>query len=381
MAADGSHALLVLGFESDRPSRRRRDGAGARAVRRARRGGGRPRGDAAATPSTAGARRSWAPPTSATRSSRSECSARRSRRRSRGSASPGFTRASPPRPRTPCCGRAARRERVLPLHARLPGRAGAVLHRAAPPVAATRSSSGADQACRLRRDHRAPAARSRTTTPSGATTARGTTASVREPFAGRCGREGRGRPRRHHEPRRADRPAAMRIAVLGPGGVGGLLAGALERAGSEVVIVARESTAAAIAEQGLRVASVTCGRSSPRPRAVARLREPVDALIVATKAAGLAPALARIGSSRPGCAAAAQRARPPRGAARALRSRHRAGGPIRVEADRPGGLVVHTSPFLLSTWRRPQASAEPDAGARAALARGCRRGCSTPKHR
>ena len=38
--------------------------------------------------------------------------------------------------------------------------------------------------------------------------------------------------------------------MLGPGGVGGLLAGALERAGKEVVVVARESTAAVIAERG-----------------------------------------------------------------------------------------------------------------------------------
>ena len=37
MAGDGTHALLVLGFESDRPSRRRVDGARARDLRRARR--------------------------------------------------------------------------------------------------------------------------------------------------------------------------------------------------------------------------------------------------------------------------------------------------------------------------------------------------------
>ena len=33
----------------------------------------------------------------------------------------------------------------------------------------------------------------------------------------------------------------MRFAVLGPGGVGGLLAGALDRAGSEVIVVARDA--------------------------------------------------------------------------------------------------------------------------------------------
>jgi ketopantoate reductase len=35
----------------------------------------------------------------------------------------------------------------------------------------------------------------------------------------------------------------MSIAVLGPGGVGGLITGLLERAGTPVVVVAREATA------------------------------------------------------------------------------------------------------------------------------------------
>ena len=48
-----------------------------------------------------------------------------------------------------------------------------------------------------------------------------------EPFAaGAAWREGGGRPARDNESRRADRSAVMSIAVLGPGGVGGLIAGA-----------------------------------------------------------------------------------------------------------------------------------------------------------
>ncbi|HEX4563557.1 MAG TPA: 2-dehydropantoate 2-reductase N-terminal domain-containing protein, partial [Solirubrobacteraceae bacterium] len=86
----------------------------------------------------------------------------------------------------------------------------------------------------------------------------------------------------------------MRIAVLGPGGVGGLLAGALARAGEDVVVVAREPTAAAIDERGLRVQSVIFGDFVAHPRAVSRLSEPVEALIVATKAMALASALERI---------------------------------------------------------------------------------------
>src|SRR6478736_4792476 len=86
----------------------------------------------------------------------------------------------------------------------------------------------------------------------------------------------------------------MRFAVLGPGGVGGLLAGALDRAGCEVIVVARDSTAATIAREGLRIDSVSLGRFVAHPRSVGCLDEPVDVLLVATKADGLAAALERI---------------------------------------------------------------------------------------
>ena len=140
----------------------------------------------------------------------------------------------------------------------------------------------------------------------------------------------------------------MKLAILGPGGVGGLLAGLLDRAGSEVVVVARDSTAASIAEHGVQVQSVTFGDFVACPRAVALLREPVDALIVATKAAGLEPALERIAveptvvlpllNGLDHLAVLRQRF-----AAESVLA-----GSIRVEADRPSpGVIVHTSPFLL----------------------------------
>jgi 2-dehydropantoate 2-reductase len=150
----------------------------------------------------------------------------------------------------------------------------------------------------------------------------------------------------------------MTIAILGPGGVGGLLAGVLDRAGTHVVVVARESTAAAIAERGLRVSSVSFGELTAHPRAVERLEEPVDALIVATKASGLKPALERI-------AAEPKLVLPLLNGLdhiAVLRERFTAGsvlaGTIRVEADRPEpGVVVHTSPFL----RVDMASSDPAA--------------------
>ncbi len=140
----------------------------------------------------------------------------------------------------------------------------------------------------------------------------------------------------------------MRIAVLGPGGVGGLLAGALARSGEDVTVVAHESTAATIAEHGVRVESVKLGAFVARPHAVARLEEPVDALLVATKFAGLEPALERIDAA-PGVVlpllngldhiALLRRRFAPQSVL---------AGTIRVEADRPQpGVVVHTSQFLL----------------------------------
>ncbi len=140
----------------------------------------------------------------------------------------------------------------------------------------------------------------------------------------------------------------MRIAVLGPGGVGGLLAAVLHRAGEDVTVVARESTAEAIAARGIAVSSVTLGEFIARPRVVDHLREPVDALIVATKAGGLSDALERIDGEPPlllpllnGLDHLAL-----------LRERFDAptvvAGTIRVEADNPQpGVVVHSSRFLL----------------------------------
>jgi 2-dehydropantoate 2-reductase len=140
----------------------------------------------------------------------------------------------------------------------------------------------------------------------------------------------------------------MNIAVLGPGGVGGLLAGALHRAGEQVTVVARATTAETIAEQGLRVSSVTLGDFTAHPRAVCKLSEPVDALIVATKAAGLQDALRRI-DCRPALVLPLLNGLDHLAL---LRERFASdsvlAGTIRVEADRPQvGVVIHTSRFLL----------------------------------
>jgi 2-dehydropantoate 2-reductase len=139
----------------------------------------------------------------------------------------------------------------------------------------------------------------------------------------------------------------VNVAVLGPGGVGGLVAAALLRAGAQVTVVARDSTAATISERGVRVQSVLLGGFTAHPHAVASLEEPVDVLIVATKAAGLQEALDRVDATP-------QLVLPLlNGLDHIAVLRQRFGdapvvaGTIRVEADRPEpGVVVHTSQFL-----------------------------------
>ncbi len=146
---------------------------------------------------------------------------------------------------------------------------------------------------------------------------------------------------------------AVKIAVLGPGGVGGLIAGLLEQAGTPVVVVAREETAEVIAERGLRIDSVSFGALVAHPRAVAALEEPVDVLIVATKASGLRAALGRVGTDPSAQPKLVLPLLNGLDHLAVLRERFGAGttvlaGTIRVEADRPEpGVVVHTSPFLL----------------------------------
>ena len=142
----------------------------------------------------------------------------------------------------------------------------------------------------------------------------------------------------------------MTIAVLGPGGVGGLVAGVLARAGTDVVLVARATTAETIVERGLAVRSVMFGDFNARVRACARLQpnESIDVLIVATKAAGLDSALERI-EVEPGLVLPLLNGLDH---LQVLRDRFEPdtvlASTIRVESDRPEpGVIVHTSRFLL----------------------------------
>lgn len=148
----------------------------------------------------------------------------------------------------------------------------------------------------------------------------------------------------------AEGPAAegrLRVAILGPGGVGGLLAAALREAGTPTIVVARESTCETIARHGIHLRSVRFGEIVSHPPTATRLTEPVDALIVATKATGLQEALQRIERDPP-LVVPLLNGLDHLGLLRRRFPAHTvAAGAIRVEADRPNpGVVVHTSEFL-----------------------------------
>lgn len=137
------------------------------------------------------------------------------------------------------------------------------------------------------------------------------------------------------------------IAILGPGGVGGFIAAALDHAGERPIVVAREETAAHVAVNGISVQSVRLGSFTARPTAVSRLKHDVDTLVVATKATGLGAALERI-EGRPKLIVPLLN-----GIEHMVLLRDRFGhdavaaGTIRIESDRPApGQVLQTSPFL-----------------------------------
>jgi 2-dehydropantoate 2-reductase len=141
----------------------------------------------------------------------------------------------------------------------------------------------------------------------------------------------------------------MEFAVLGPGGVGGLLAALLIRSGNSVVVLARDETAETLESGGLRVESARFGDFEVPVRAAARLKARVDACFVTVKATQLTSALERVPADVLGGGLVVpflnglehvELLRGIYGAGRV------APATIRVESTRTSsGLVWHTSPF------------------------------------
>jgi 2-dehydropantoate 2-reductase len=139
------------------------------------------------------------------------------------------------------------------------------------------------------------------------------------------------------------------VAVVGPGGVGGLLGALLTRAGHRVVFVARPGTAEALNAAGLTVHSAQFGDIRVPATAATLLDGPVDACVVAVKATALDAALARV---PPGALGDGLVLPLLNGVEHmpVLRARYPAAqvvaGAIRVETTRVApGRIEHTSPF------------------------------------
>ncbi|MFF1649957.1 ketopantoate reductase family protein [Streptomyces sp. NPDC058240] len=89
-------------------------------------------------------------------------------------------------------------------------------------------------------------------------------------------------------------PPRSKVAVLGPGGIGGLLAALLSRAGHRVICIAGEETAHTLRRDGIRVRSGQFGDFTAAVEADTVLREPVDLCLVTVKQTALDAALDRI---------------------------------------------------------------------------------------
>lgn len=141
----------------------------------------------------------------------------------------------------------------------------------------------------------------------------------------------------------------LTVAILGPGGIGGLLAALLTRSGHRVICLAGDETAKTLQTTGIQVRSACFGDFTAQVEAETELREPVDACLIAVKATSLDTALTRVPPTALGDALIVpflNGVEHPE----TLRSRYRpdrvAPAVIRVESTRVApGLIEHASPF------------------------------------
>ncbi|MFF8937453.1 ketopantoate reductase family protein [Streptomyces paradoxus] len=141
----------------------------------------------------------------------------------------------------------------------------------------------------------------------------------------------------------------LTVAVLGPGGVGGLLAALLSRSGHRVICLSGEQTAGTLRTGGIQVRSARFGDFAARVEADTELREPVDACLVTVKGTALDAALARVPAPVLGDGLLVPFLNGVEHPA-ALRARYRpdrvAPAVIRVESTRVApGVIEHGSPF------------------------------------
>ncbi|MFI9047776.1 ketopantoate reductase family protein [Streptomyces sp. NPDC053427] len=153
-------------------------------------------------------------------------------------------------------------------------------------------------------------------------------------------------------------PSSWTVAVLGPGGVGGLLAALLSRAGHRVICLAGEETAHALRHDGVQVRSRQYGAFTAEVEADTALRERVDLCLVTVKHTALDAALERVPPHHLGDGLVLPLLNGVEHPA-VLRARHgvRQVVPavIRVESTRTApGVIEHGSPFTEIDLAGPQ---------------------------
>ena len=141
----------------------------------------------------------------------------------------------------------------------------------------------------------------------------------------------------------------LTVAVLGPGGTGGLLAALLARAGHRVICLAGDETAGTLRTAGIQVRSAVFGDFTTPVEADTELREPVDVCVIAVKHTSLDSALDRVPPAALGDGLVVPLLNGVEHPA-TLRARYRpdrvAPAMIRFESTRVApGVIEHGSPF------------------------------------
>ncbi|MEV5345255.1 ketopantoate reductase family protein [Streptomyces achromogenes] len=141
----------------------------------------------------------------------------------------------------------------------------------------------------------------------------------------------------------------LSVAVLGPGGTGGLLAALLSRSGHRVLCLAGAETAEKLRRDGITVRSPQFGAFTAAVDADTELRAPVDVCLVTVKHTALDAALTRVPPAVLGDALLVPLLNGVEHPA-TLRGRYRpdrvAPAVIRVESTRVApGVIEHGSPF------------------------------------
>ena len=145
------------------------------------------------------------------------------------------------------------------------------------------------------------------------------------------------------------RPDCLRVAVVGVGGVGGLVGALLSRQGHEVTFVATESSAPVLCSQGVRVRSERYGSFAVPATAVTKLLTPVDVCVFAVKATQLESAMDRVPaeSTEEALVVPILNGFEHVAALRASYGDRVVAGTIRVASSRTApGVIEHASPFM-----------------------------------